>query len=502
MVCCCGSCKQNGGENSQKSADKAAECVCPKCPKLCWKERSEPTQKPPAEKHALEEFATFPASVPLNTKQLSKFGTPSKNYAWMQTTNSNITTTSLDHIGTYTSSYQNVYDWLEPDVDPTSPPFKVPGFMDIAEGLAYVKKPDSSRKSAAEERILLDAVCDAILQDHEDTANYLLDELQLTANHTTRDDNIANQSKADAYTKLSPALINTEDIGIQYVHNMFDSTSRNISTEDVGVQWFRKPDLQSILEQPDAKALDRMMNSIMDSIFADSTHSLKKPEMHKNTEDLENKDKAKNPYDFIGKDSSFTKTGLLPHRRSATARRSIKRTAAPEIMGKKKFKQESEQCLASAPPEEPGKIGNFFSKIDDIVCQSQAKTAEIQKALHSASSNSVGPLINGKRNYPMSSDNFKGMLYEPKKFTFHLDSAKHSHLGASEEPQECAGSPEDNRSETQQEATNSVAKLSIASFVVCDKKSEVNLASGGSRKVGKRPSKKVVSKASLIPVRK
>ncbi|KAH1007862.1 hypothetical protein HUJ04_005044 [Dendroctonus ponderosae] len=549
MVCCCGTCKQNGGEHIQKSADdtmsKPAECVCPQCPKLCWKDRSDAIQKPPVEKNILEEFATFPISVPLNTKKLSKFGTPSKNYAWMQTTNSNITTTSLDNIGKYTSSYKNVYDWLDLDLDQHSysQPLNVPNFMDIAEDLAYVKKTDPSRKSAAEDRILLDAVCDAILQEHEDTANHLLDELQFNANsQLSTDYNSANHSKADAYTELSQALINTEDIGIQLskasgVHNMIDRPLPNIDTEDVGVQWFRKPDLQSILEQPDTKALDRMMSSIMDNIFSDSTHSLKKPCMYKTTEDLENRekptsypDKPKNHFQFIGKECSFTKTGLMPFRRPSVVRKSMKRTAAPENTSKckKKFKQENEKCSNSVPTEEPGnKIGHIFSKIDDIVCKSKAKTAEIQKVLHSASCNglteniepnSVEPLMNNcKRNYRMSSDNFKGTLYEPNELAFDFNSIKQNYLHTTndrvkncqgqtlrvtEEPQEYSGSTEE-----QQGATNSLSsktsKLSVASFVVCDEKSKVDLTSNGTRKVGKKAiKKKIGSKASLIPVRK
>lgn len=488
MVCCCGSCKPNDGSSNNKGhtcTKTGTTCPCKVCPKVsCTRVKEHPK---PEDKEIEEAITTFPFTfAPLNTKALSKFGTPSKSYPWVKATDSTATTISLNNIGVDTNSF---YDWLN-----TGPKSKLPEFINVSDNLSlFPKLTKSINKSNFEDRVLLDAVCDAILQEHEDNQHSrFLEDLQFglvkdSAAKSSRDlmdigvQIYGPKPKADVYTELSKALVNTEDVGTQLANH--------ITTTD----------------HHEVRNLDNMMDSIMKSIFSDSQENMINSTQNKDTGEA-TKTKC------MSFNQRFTKTGLLPCQPFHSYTKPAAKRAATNLEkpnGAKKLRTDD----SNSENYSNDNIGNIFSKIDDIVRKSKVKTAEIQKVLNLKPDENPTPKpfkfsglesVNLKKNYPMSSDNFKGSILYQNEFSSKVDFEPQSQLLGSQ-PTTSTNS-KDNVEEVEVEVQNTIkdsgllhgklSKLSVHSFVVCDQK-----PSGV--KVGKKQYKrKIGSKGSLIPIRK
>lgn len=491
MVCCCGSCKpkDDSSDNKQITQKEHAftksgtTCPCKTCPTVHCTRVKEQSQ--PEDKQIEEAITAFPFSVtPLNTKALSKFGTPSKSYPWVDATDSTATTISLNNIGVDTNSF---YDWLN-----TGTKSKLPEFMNVSDNLSFFPKLTKSiKKSNFEDRVLLDAVCDAILQEHEDNQrSQFVEDLQFSllkdsTAKSSRDMDIGVQiyeskPKADVYTELSKVLVNTEEVGTQLAKHV---------TTDI---------------QAEVRNLDNMMDSVMKSIFSDSQENIKNTTQNKDT-----KEKSK----CMSFNQRFTKTGLLPCQPFHSYTKPAAKRAATNLEkseGAKKLRTDSN--IKNHPNDN---IGNIFSKIDDIVRKSKVKTAEIQKVLNLKPNEnptsepfkfSGSEYVNSnlKKNYPMSSDNFKGSFLYQTEFSSKVDFNPQTQLLGTQPT--ISVNSKDNVEEVEVEVQNTIkdsgwlhdrlSKLSIHSFVVCDQK-----PSGV--KVGKKQYKrKIGSKGSLIPIRK
>lgn len=498
MVCCCGSCKSNDSSTNNDITHTCTKtgttCPCKACPKVSCTRLNEHPQPKAKE---IEE-AVFPFTVgSLNTnKALSKFGTPSKSYPWLEAADdSTATTISLNNIGVDTNSF---YDWLN-----TGTKSKLPEFMNVSDNLSlFPKLTKSINKSNFEDRVLLDAVCDAILQEHEDNQHSrFLEDLQfgLVQDSTAKSSrdlmDIGVQSygpkpKADVYTELSKALVNTEEVGTQL--------AKHITTTN------------QMIDQPEVRNLDNMMDSIMKSIFLDSQENIKSATQNKDTGETFTKSKC------MSLNQKFTKSGLLPSQPFHSCTKPAAKRAATNLQksdggGAKKLRTDD----SNSENYSNDNVGNIFSKIDDIVRKSKVKTAEIQKVLNLKPDKNPTPepfkfkgleSVNNnlKKNYPMSSDNFKGSILYQSDISSKVDFKPQSQLL---ETQPIASTnSKDNVEEVEVELQNAIkdsgllhdklSKLSVHSFVVCDQK-----PSGvkGGKKQYKR---KIGSKGSLIPIRK
>ncbi|KAL1514032.1 hypothetical protein ABEB36_003358 [Hypothenemus hampei] len=403
----------NDDNNAQRSTDWTAMqkeiCRCKNCSKSCWQQKKEvkselklPTndidayiltnwaatrneifpcknypkfclqQKEPV-KHELQHPANYINTNPLTfgSKKLLKFGTP-KDYPWMQKTDSIGTITSLNNIVNHTNTFQTIYDWLDVENQQTQPAFKFKDLVDFTDNLSFLNTTSTQKKPNADERIILDAVCDVILQDHEDKTQELWDKLNLDilSNPNYQDWGVLcnlNEDN-DVYRNLS-------NVGGQVP----DLVTEKALQKDVGVQFFRKPDLSTVLELADAKTLDSTVNNLIENVFFQSDDKLD-TKYYKDTNAV--------------RDLEFMRTELLPCENSSIFRTTSKRLSETEDRSNtKKIKHEAleNEC------------------IEDIVNESKTKSADLQKMLHVVPQLKLSQASQenlSKRKYSISPNNF------------------------------------------------------------------------------------------------
>ncbi|XP_050315650.1 uncharacterized protein LOC126750169 [Anthonomus grandis grandis] len=481
MVCCCGSCNQaatknlalpklNDEETSKKCKfppqegciKKEDRCSCVPCPKQCWLNNKKDTKSDQSSLSGkvrnqtidtsittnytqdsripkkddpnilndslqiTDDISALFASTALSNKKLSKFGTPSKKYPWMDSLTSAGTTTSLDNMG-YHNSLLN--DILERD----SIPFRI-----------------GPEKRSTEDRVILEAMCDAILQEQVD----------------------------NMYTYLDKDFSSYKELGVDC--NMKTCTRDAFSGSS-----------NFTVDKPiELNNFDNTISTFMDTIFSESGHVTPtckdSKEMTCTTYDR---------YEYVPKPVQFTKTGLLPQEVKRAPKRPLE---LKENESKKKLKQEE---LMTDAKKESERMNNILNQIELIVNKSKEKSAEIKKLLSYVPQPTDLDLNEDtkKRCYSMSSDNFKGAICQP------LLTPK-----VSEESEEVSrittlnqGNMNLNSSESNATVSKKISKLSVQNFMVCDEKPRMgaNLQLLGTS--GAKGGKKIVNRSlSLIPVLK
>ncbi|KAF7280050.1 hypothetical protein GWI33_006480 [Rhynchophorus ferrugineus] len=184
-VCCCPCSRQNGKSLTIQKSDDDDRCS------TCQRRRIDPNEQLVPEKQTsftvnktnndlpekempVEESEKEPSKIyntvipPPSTKAFSKFGTPSKSYSWMKAIGSDKTDSNTSQYQFYKSPLTGkTYDLSSVNIDDQ---FKLtlPDAIDVSDDLVYLKQLDKSWKSDKESRLVLDAVCDAIISEHED----------------------------------------------------------------------------------------------------------------------------------------------------------------------------------------------------------------------------------------------------------------------------------------------------------------------------------------------